>query len=97
MSNPYELRFKVLEMARELEMHQYEQLMNSYWSLYNQLENTLSLLDGKVGTEFDNSYEKAYDLSCQLKDAIPQMPTSDQIKQKATELYEFVERRPVRL
>lgn len=97
MSNPYELRFKVLEMARELEMHQYEQLMNSYWSLYSQFENMLVQIDGKIGTEFDSAYEKLYDLSCQLKEAIPPMPTPDQINQKASELYEFVERKPQRL
>lgn len=94
MSNPYELRFKVLEMARDLEMHQYEQLMGPYWSLYEKLENMLNQIEGKVGTEFDSAYDTLYDVSCVLKDQIPPMPTSDDIKRKAGELYEFVEMRP---
>lgn len=94
MSNPYELRFKVLEMARELEMTQYYEIQNAFWSLYNILEQTIEKLDGKVGPEFDRVYDKATMLSQQLKQSVPAMPSTDDIKRKASELYEFVERKP---
>jgi hypothetical protein len=42
MSNPYELRFKVLEMARDLEMNRYDQMNGAFWHLHNELENTIA-------------------------------------------------------
>lgn len=95
MSNktPYELRFDVLQMARDLEMQQYEVLMNTFWSTHMELERAISEI--KSEETFDtNRYEvvtKAEKIADKLIDAIPTMPTSDQINRRAKELYEFVE------
>ena len=91
MSNktPYELRFDVLQMARDLEMQQYEVLMNSFWALYNEIEEKLKYLKNDFHQkDVAESLQKTLD---KLIAAIPTMPTSDQINRRAKELYEFVE------
>ena len=89
---PYELRFDVLQMARDLEMQQYEVQMNSFWSLYNQFEEKINQMGiyPKEAKEAADALQKVAD---QLLNAIPPMPTSDQINRRAKELYEFVESR----
>ena len=87
---PYELRFDVLQMARDLEMQQYEVLMHSFWTTYSELEQAI----GQMTAEYSNrpeQIEKAREVSDRLLKAIPPMPTSDQINRRAKELYEFVE------
>jgi len=88
MSNktPYELRFDVLSMARDLEMQQYDVQMNAFWQLHNQVETAIDLIQN-----YPEAVDKAKRLSNELINAIPPMPTSDQINNRAKELYEFVE------
>jgi len=87
---PYELRFDVLQMARDLEMENYQQFVYPFWQIHSRLENLLSELE-----EFKNPslIKEITDLVIQLKNSIPQMPTTEQINQKARELYEFVEQK----
>lgn len=88
---PYELRFNVLTMARDLEMQQYETLMSMFWSLSDELAKKIS----EIGTFPDQSSwaaaEELRKISDSLIKAVPPMPTSAQINQRAKELYEFVE------
>ena len=91
MSNktPYELRFDVLQMARDLEMQQYEVLMNSFWVLNNEIEEKLKYLKNDFHQkDVAESLQRTLD---KLIASIPTMPTSDQINRRAKELYEFVE------
>ena len=88
MSNPYELRFKVLEMARDLEMNRYEQMNGAFWHLHNELENTIADYKETGGRAYLDKLEDRLD---QIKAFIPQMPQPSEIKAKARELYEFVE------
>ena len=87
---PYELRFDVLQMARDLEMQQYEVLMNSFWSLFNQFEDKIGQI-GVYPREAKDAADELQKVADQLLTAIPPMPTSDQINRRAKELYEFVE------
>jgi len=93
MSNPYELRFKVLEMARDAEMLHYDVKMNAFWSLYTEISETLKTLDGRVGERFDDAFERLTQLASRIEKSFPEMPTSEAIKTKASELYEFVEQK----
>lgn len=92
MSNPYELRFKVLEMARDLEMQRYEQMFHPFWQLHSEIEQLLDRIKNRPDKEIE-----AADLNAMLDELsflMPEQPSSDAIKAKATELYEFVERKP---
>jgi len=91
MSNktPYELRFDVLQMARDLEMQQYEVLMNTFWATHNELEEKIEYLKNDFHQK--DVAETLQRVANQLIAAIPPMPTSDQINRRAKELYEFVE------
>ena len=95
MSNktPYELRFNVLEMARDLEMQQYEVLMNTFWATHNNLEQAiLQLTDQHISySDIRDVCDNVKEVSDRLLKSIPDMPTSDQINRRAKELYEFVE------
>ena len=84
-STPYELRFKVLEMARDLCMDEYNQRSNAFWQLHNKIEDILE----KVGMN-ELTASKLKELSDELKASIPTMPDTDTINGKAKELYEFV-------
>jgi hypothetical protein len=90
---PYELRFNVLEMARDLEMQQYEVLMNTFWSTHNNLEQAiLQLTDQHISySDIRDVCDNVKEVSDRLLKSIPDMPTSDQINRRAKELYEFVE------
>jgi len=92
MSNktPYELRFDVLQMARDLEMHQYEVLQSTFWSTFNELEQAIAHMTDQ---HFDHrdACAKAREVADKLISAIPPMPTSHDINRRARELYEFVE------
>jgi len=87
---PYELRFDVLQMARDLEMQQYEVLMNTFWATHNELEQAIAQMTDQHFNHRD-AVDKAREVSERLIDAIPKMPTSSQINNRAKELYEFVE------
>mgnify|MGYP001095735417 CR=1 FL=1 len=91
MSNPYELRFKVLEMARDAEMSKYEVQMNAFWTLHNEICEKLNMLDGRVDERL--TLERLTELASTIEKAFPEMPTSEAIKKKAAELYEFVEQK----
>ena len=92
MSNktPYELRFEVLQMARDLEMQQYETMMSAFWSLSDELAKKISEL-GTFPDQASWAVEELQKISDSLLNAVPPMPTSAQINQRAKELYEFVE------
>ena len=93
MSNPYELRFQVLQMARDLELQQYEQLSHTMWEIHSRVEKLIEAYN-QTSLNHENRDLIAKDMSkalVNLQMSIPKMPTSDQIKQKAKELYEFVE------
>ena len=63
MSNktPYELRFDVLSMARDLEMQQYDVQMNAFWQLHNQVETAIDLIQN-----YPEAVDKAKRLSNEL-------------------------------
>jgi hypothetical protein len=87
MSNPYELRFKVLEMARDLEMNRYDQTNGAFWHLYTELENTVA----KIRDTGDIvAVQKLEDQLNYVKSFLPKIPNPSEIKLKAQELYEFV-------
>ena len=92
MSNktPYELRFDVLSMARDLEMHQYEVLQSTFWSTHMELEQAIAQMTDQHFNHRD-ACDKAREVADKLIAAIPPIPTSDQINRRAKELYEFVE------
>lgn len=85
MSNPYELRFKILEMARELCHLDYSVQENSYFTLLNSLDEQI-----RAGLNTGNPER----FIAKLEEIKPVSPSPDVIKQKAAELYEFVERKP---
>lgn len=86
-STPYELRFKVLEMARDLCMDQYHQQTNAFWELHKKIECALDQPANAYAAAYADSLHAMID---QLIDAAPVMPSSEQINAKARELYEFV-------
>jgi hypothetical protein len=83
---PYELRFDVLSMARDLCMDEYHQKANAFWQLHQSLETQIEMI-----SHHPEAVDKARRLSQELINAVPTMPTSDQINRRAKELYEFVE------
>lgn len=85
MSTPYELRFKVLEMARDLCMDDYHTKSHTFHDLYTRLSVAL---DGMIGNE--PAALVIRDMLDDLVDATPVMPKPEQINEKAKELYEFV-------
>ena len=75
MSNPFELRFKLLEMAQSYLNDNYvrsEAIMNQAWDLAKQ--------QGDANMKL-------------WKELQPESYTIDDIKKKASELYEFVEKK----
>jgi hypothetical protein len=85
---PYELRFDVLQMARDLCMDEYHQNANAFWGLHAQLEEKLKYLPNDFHAK--PIAESLQRVANQLIAAIPTMPTSEQINKRAKELYEFV-------
>ena len=83
MSNPFELRFKVLEMARDLCYTDYSAQENAYFSLVNSVDEAIR--SGHVSD--------AETLMRKIDNLKPTSPSPDTIKDKAAELYEFVERK----
>ena len=74
-SNPFELRFKLLEMAQEYLQSQYDRsdtMMHQAWDL---------------AKEQGDANMKLW------KELQPESYTVDDIKKKASELYEFVEKK----
>jgi len=88
MSNPYELRFKVLEMARDLEMNHFDQMNGAFWHLHVELENTLAQIRDTGNPTSISKLELQLD---NIKSFLPSIPKPSEIKSKARELYEFVE------
>jgi len=73
MSNPYELRFRLLEMAQGYLQDEYSRKEN-------------------VANDAWNFAQEQGDATTRLrKDLQPESYTIEDIKKKATELYEFVE------
>ena len=87
MSNPYELRFKVLEMARDLEMNRYDQMNGAFWHLHTEIENTIA---NCRDTGDIVSIRKLEEQLNHVESFLPKIPNPSEIKEKARELYEFV-------
>ena len=85
MSTPYELRFKVLEMARDLCMDDHNQKAYAFWQIHAKIEE---VMDGSHMNE--NKVMMLRDIIDDLVAASPPAPTPDMIIDKAKELYEFV-------
>ena len=75
MSNPFELRFKLLEMAQGYLQEQHEKNMNFAWQAWDHAKE-----QGEATSKLWNELQ-------------PESYTIDDIKTKATELYEFVEKK----
>ena len=78
-SNPYELRFKLLEMAQGYLQDEQERKQNFVWQAW------------------DHAREQGEATPKLWEDLQPESYTIDDIKMKATELYEFVEKKQVTL
>ena len=76
-SNPYELRFKLLEMAQGYLQDEQERKQNFVWQAW------------------DHAREQGEATPKLWEDLQPESYTIDDIKMKATELYEFVEKKQV--
>ena len=74
MSNPYELRFRLLEMAQGYLQDQQERKNNFSLQAWD-----LAIENGEANMELWNDLQ-------------PESFTIEDIKKKATELYEFVEK-----
>ena len=74
-SNPYELRFKLLEMAQGYLQDEQERKQNFVWQAW------------------DHAREQGEATPKLWEDLQPESYTIDDIKMKATELYEFVEKK----
>ena len=74
MSNPYELRFRLLEMAQGYLQDQQERKNNFSYQAWD-----LAIENGEANMELWNDLQ-------------PESFTIEDIKSKATELYEFVEK-----
>ena len=86
---PYELRFDVLQMARDLCMDEYHQNANAFWQLHAQLEQKIERIDDT--SQLDKAVDSLQAVADKLLAIVPSMPTSDQIMIRARELYQFVE------
>ena len=76
-SNPYELRFRLLEMAQGYLQDEQERKQNFVWQAW------------------DHAREQGEATPKLWEDLQPESYTIDDIKMKATELYEFVEKKQV--
>ena len=74
MSNPYELRFNLLEMAQSYLKDEQERKSNFSYQAWD-----LAIENGEANMELWNDLQ-------------PESFTIEDIKKKATELYEFVEK-----
>ncbi len=74
-SNPYELRFKLLEMAQGYLQDEQERKQNFVWQAW------------------DHAKEQGQATPKLWEELQPESYTIDDIKMKATELYEFVEKK----
>ena len=74
-SNPYELRFKLLEMAQGYLQDEQERKQNFVWQAW------------------DHAKEQGQATPKLWEELQPESYTIDDIKMKATELYEFVEQK----
>jgi len=74
MSNPYELRFRLLEMAQGYLQDRQEETKDFFYQAWD-----LAKENGEANMELWNNLQ-------------PKSYTIDDIKKKANELYEFVEK-----
>ena len=74
MANPYELRFRLLEMAQGYLQDRHEESMNSAYQVWDLAKEQ----DTATPELWESLWPKSY--------------TIEDIKKKATELYEFVEK-----
>jgi hypothetical protein len=97
MSNPYELRFKLLEMAQGLETDRYHMEAQPFWTLYAEVEKVIDELQKSVNAQVVDPelIDDLSDMLAELKTTVPPAPSTESIKQKAAELYEFVVLKPV--
>lgn len=88
MSNPYELRFQILQMAREMLEREQDTFAYTFWQIESKLTDMLNDPDGLTSDEI----AKMSDLVLDLMDKRPDPITTEQVKDKANELYEFVQK-----
>jgi len=75
MSNPFELRFKILEMAQSYLQDQVQRNQDAFSKAWEQAKE-----QGEANIKLWNELQ-------------PETYTIDDIKKKASELYEFVEKK----
>jgi hypothetical protein len=75
MSNPFELRFKILEMAQSYLQDQVQRNQDAFSKAWEQAKE-----QGEANMKLWNELQ-------------PETYTIDDIKKKASELYEFVEKK----
>jgi len=75
MSNPFELRFKILEMAQNYLQDQVQRNQDAFSKAWEQAKE-----QGEANIKLWNELQ-------------PETYTIDDIKKKASELYEFVEKK----
>ena len=75
MSNPFELRFKILEMAQNYLQDQVQRNQDAFSKAWEQAKE-----QGEANMKLWNELQ-------------PETYTIDDIKKKASELYEFVEKK----
>lgn len=91
MSTPYELRFKVLEMARDLAVSEYDQQNAVLWSLSEKIHQIIEDFDKYATTSGRAEWlDEVKELHRQISYQLPRSPEPNEINEKAKELYEFV-------
>jgi hypothetical protein len=92
-STPYELRFKILEMARDMETHGYERKMEASNAQLEMIGRLIDDFDESVHVtkkDSDSFLETLESHMNMLSREMPEVPSTDSIKKRASELYEFV-------
>lgn len=90
MSTPYELRFKVLEMARDLSVSEYEQQNAVLWNLSEKIHTLIDDFDKYTPYSQAKWFRDLEELYRQISYQLPKSPEPSEINEKAKELYEFV-------
>jgi hypothetical protein len=91
MSTPYELRFKVLEMARDLAVSEYEQQNAVLWNLSEKIHTIIDDFSKYATTSARAEWlSEVEELYRQISYQLPRSPEPSEINEKAKELYEFV-------
>lgn len=88
---PYELRFKVLEMARDLVVNEYDLRNAVLWNLVDEFKKMIDSFGEYATTTGRVEWlDETKELWRQMEDCLPHSPEPHEINEKAKELYEFV-------